>query len=84
MRGLGRFTNQACAAKIFHNASSLTCFFNKKIWLLCEEETIRRTIGGIAITLTREDGGIESGNCGGGSEKYPNFGISFGAPIITF
>ena len=55
MMGLVRFIKQASAAKIFHNASSLTCFFNRKIWLLCEEETIRRTIGGTAKTLTRED-----------------------------
>jgi len=65
MMGLVRLIKQASAAKIFHNASSLTCFFDRKIWLLCEEETIRRTIGGTAKTLTREDGGVEYGSCGG-------------------
>lgn len=81
--GLARFIKQASAAKIFHNASSLTCFFNRKIWLLCEEETIRRTIGGITKTLTREDGGMGYGGCGGGSE-YSSFGVSFDALITVF
>lgn len=83
MMGLVRLIKQASAAKIFHNASSLTCFFDRKIWLLCEEETIRRTIGGTAKTLTREDGGMEYGSCGGGSE-YSSWGISFDALIIFF
>ena len=50
---------------------------------MCEEETIRRTIRGIAKTLTREDGGMEYGSCGGGSE-YSSFGVSFDALITVF
>lgn len=71
MRTRGRVVNQPSTAQLFHNASSLICFFDRKIWLLCEEETIKRATGGTAITLTREFGGMEYGSCGSSQTLEP-------------